>query len=326
VTDTTETKAEGKAETKAGSTPGSSQLLSGAEAGRLMRLATYASVCTAAVLIAVKLVAWWLTDSLAMLSSLVDSMLDIAAALVTLMAVRHALSPADSDHRFGHGKAEPLAALAQAGLITGSAFFLMIEAMHRFLHPAAIENTNLGVGVMLFSMVLTFALTRFQAYVVRKTQSVAISADSLHYVSDILMNAAVIVALLVTTHLDFPLADPLIGLGIAVWIVRSAWQIARVSYDMLMDRELPDEDREKIIAIARRHPEVLGVHDLRTRASGPNTFIQMHLEIPGGMTLYRAHAIADTVEAELQTAFPDAEVLIHQDPHAVTDKEIPSFR
>lgn len=296
--------------------------LTGPAAGRLMRLATYASVSTAAVLILVKLVAWWMTDSIAMLSSLVDSMLDIAAALVTLVAVRHALSPADSDHRFGHGKAEPLAALAQAGLITGSAFFLLIEAIHRFFQPATVENSELGIAVMVFSIILTFALTRFQAYVVRRTQSVAISADSLHYVSDILMNSAVIAALILVTYFDFPLADPLIGLAIAFWIVRSAWTIARKSYDMLMDRELPDEDREKIFEIVRGHPQALGVHDLRTRSSGPNTFIQMHLEIPGDFTLERAHAIADAVEMDVRAAFPDADVLIHQDPYVATAKEI----
>lgn len=300
------------------------QRLDERRAGRLMRLATYASVATATILIAVKLGAWWLTDSVSLLSSLMDSLLDVAASLVTLLAVRQALVPADREHRFGHGKAEPLAALLQAGLISGSALFIAIEGIHRLIQPEPVSYGSLGIAVMVFSILLTFALTRFQKYVVRRTGSSAIAADSLHYMSDLLMNAAVILALVLASQLGWLRADPLIALGVAGYILYSAVQIARGALDMLMDRELPAEQREKVIAVARAHDEVLGVHDLKTRASGPRTFIQLHLEMNGGMTLYRAHAVAEAVEAELQTQFPGAEVIIHQDPHVLAE-ETPQY-
>jgi len=303
----------------------SSQTAVAPSSARLMRWATYASVTTACTLVAVKLVGWWLSDSVSLLSSLVDSLLDGAASVVTLLAVRQALVPADTEHRFGHGKAEPLAALGQAGLIMGSAIFVTIEAINRFITPKPVEYGSIAIGVMVFSIVLTFALTRFQAFVVKRSGSIAISADSLHYTMDLLMNAAVIMALLLATQLGWIYADPIVGLAVAIFILRSAWKIGRGSYDMLMDRELPEEERERIIAVIKEHPEVLGIHDLRTRASGQNRFIQLHLELDGGMTLYRAHAIADTVEAELEALFPGTDVIIHQDPYVAPD-ETPTYR
>ena len=286
---------------------------------RLMRSATYASVATASVLIVVKLAAWVTTDSLSMLSTLVDSLLDVAASLVNLVAVRHALTPPDREHRFGHGKAEPLAALGQAAFIAGSAVFLLFEAIHRLYVPREVMHSDVGIGVMIFAIVVTFALTRYQAYVVRKTGSLAIQADSLHYLGDLLVNVSVIVALLLVSQLGWVHADPLIGLGIVAYIVFNAWRIAKGALDMLMDHELPDEERQRIREIARAHPDVRDLHDLRTRASGPTLFIQLHLELDGGMSLSRAHEISDTVEAEIAAAFPGAEVLIHQDPHGLEE-------
>lgn len=290
-----------------------------AEAARLMRLATYASVATAMVLIGVKLVAWLYTDSVSLLSTLIDSVLDALASIINLLAVRHALMPADREHRFGHGKAEPLAALGQATFISGSALFLVFEASHRLFTPAPIAHTGFGIGVMAFAIAATFVLTRFQAYVVRKTGSIAIKADSLHYFGDLLVNGSVIVALLLVSQLGWDWADPVFGLGIAAYILYCAWRIARGAYDMLMDRELPDEDRQRIKDIVQAHPAVIGLHDLRTRASGRDTFIQIHLELDGEMTLLRSHEIADEVEARLHEAFPGAEVIIHQDPHGIEE-------
>ena len=264
-----------------------------AEAARLMRLATYASVATAMVLIGVKLVAWLYTDSVSLLSTLIDSVLDALASIINLLAVRHALMPADREHRFGHGKAEPLAALGQATFISGSALFLVFEASHRLFTPAPIAHTGFGIGVMAFAIAATFVLTRFQAYVVRKTGSIAIKADSLHYFGDLLVNGSVIVALLLVSQLGWDWADPVFGLGIAAYILYCAWRIARGAYDMLMDRELPDEDRQRIKDIVQAHPAVIGLHDLRTRASGRDTFIQIHLELDGEMTLLRSHEITD---------------------------------
>ena len=287
---------------------------------RLLRLATYASVAVASCLILVKLAAWLYTDSVSLLSTLIDSLLDAAASLINLMAVRHALMPADREHRFGHGKAEPLAALSQTAFIAGSALFLVFEAGHRLLDPRPVLHSEVGIAVMVFAIVVTFALTRFQAHVVRKTGSVAIKADSLHYVGDMLVNGAVIVALLLASELGWVLADPLFGLAIAGYIVFNAWRIVRGSLDMLMDRELPEAERARIREIALANPRVLDLHDLRTRSSGRRTFIQVHIEMDGDLTLYSAHAVADEVEAALRAAYPGAEVIIHQDPHGIEEE------
>jgi ferrous-iron efflux pump FieF len=292
--------------------------------GRLMRLAAYASVTTAATLIVVKIGAWWLTDSVSLLSSLIDSLLDATASLIMLFAVRAATTPADEEHRFGHGKAEALASLAQAALITGSSIFLLFEALHRLAVPQPIAQGNIGIAVMVFSIVMTLALTRFQAYVVRQTGSLAIESDSIHYLSDLLMNSAVILALVLVAHFGWQLADPLFAIGIAAFILYSAGRIGWRAYHMLMDRELPAEDQERIREIVLGHGDVRGLHDLRTRRAGPQVFIQLHVEMDGGMSLYRAHAVADAVEADLQTAFPNAEVIIHQDP-SLLEEERPGF-
>jgi ferrous-iron efflux pump FieF len=290
-----------------------------ADAARLMRTATYASVAVAVILIAAKIVAWILTDSVSLLSTLIDSLLDLAASLVNLVAVRHALTPPDREHRFGHGKAEPLAALGQSTFIAGSAIFLVIEAIRRLYNPQDLAHGDVAIGVMIFAIVLTFALTRFQAHVVRKTDSMAIKADSLHYFSDLLVNAAVILAFVLVNQFGWLYADPLIGLAIAGYILKAAWSIAKGAYDMLMDRELPDEDRARIKRIVLDHGEVIAVHDLRTRASGPLTFIQIHVEMDGNMNLYQAHEVADSVEAQLREVYPGAEVIIHQDPHGIEE-------
>lgn len=296
---------------------------SSAEAARLMRLATYASVAVAGFLILVKLAAWLYTDSISLLSTLIDSLLDAVASLINLFAVRHALVPADREHRFGHGKAEPLAALGQTAFIAGSALFLVFAAGNRLFDPRPVLHGEIGIAVMVVAILVTFALTRFQASVVRQTGSVAIKADSLHYVGDILVNGAVIVALLLASEFGWTIADPLFGLAIAGYIAFNAWRIARGSFDMLMDRELPEAERARIREIALANPDVRDLHDLRTRSSGRRTFIQVHIEMDGDLTLYRAHAVADQVEAALREAFPGAEVMIHQDPHGLDEGHAP---
>ena len=301
-----------------------SQSLEPAVAARLMRRATYASVAVAGTLFVVKLAAWRFTDSVSLLSTLIDSLLDAAASTINLLAVRHALRPADREHRFGHGKAEPLAALGQTAFIAGSAIFLVIEAGRRLFAPRPVLYVEVGIGVMILAIVVTFALTRFQAHVVRKTGSVAIKADSLHYVGDILVNAAVIVALLLASQFGWFIADPLFGIAIAGYILIVAWRIARGAFDMLMDRELPEPERARIGRIVLEHPSVIDMHDLRTRASGRKTFIQVHIELDGDLSLYRAHDVADEVEASLHAAYPGAGVIIHQDPHGI-DEERASF-
>lgn len=285
----------------------------------LMKRATYASVAVGSVLIAAKLIAWLLTGSVSVLSSLLDSLLDIAASLINLFAVQTAVTPADREHRFGHGKAEPLAGLAQAAFIAGSAMFLSVEALHRIFNPEPVENSQIGIFVMVLSIVLAIALVRYQSRVVAQTGSLAIGADELHYRSDIILNGSVILSLVLSDVLGWHLVDPIFGVAIACWIVYSAWQVASGSLMQLMDREIPDDDRARIRAIAQSHPEVRAVHELRTRAAGPTSFIQLHLEMDGGMPLMRAHEVSDDVESRILDAFPNAEVMIHQDPAGIPE-------
>ena len=294
-------------------------LIHGPPADRLRRLATYASVAVAALLISVKFAAWLETGSVALLSSLVDSLLDATASMVNLIAVRHAMSPADREHRFGHGKAEPLAVLGQSAFITGSAMLLFAEAVRRLIWPLPVDNPPAGIVVMIFSIVVTIGLVLYQRHVVRHTGSIAISADELHYRSDVVLNLGVIAALVLSSALDFPILDPLFGAAIGVWIVYSAVRLARLSLFQLMDHELPDDEREKIREIAQSHPDVVAAHDLRTRVAGPTSFIQIHVEMNGSMSLLRAHEISDEVEAKLRAAYPNAEVIIHQDPEGIEE-------
>lgn len=286
---------------------------------RLMRRATYAAVTTALVLIGIKLLAWAVTGSLALLSTLVDSVLDAAASIINLFAVRVALEPPDHDHRFGHGKAEPLAGLAQALFIGGSALFLVVEAVQRFAEPVPVERSAAGIVVMGLSIALTLALVAFQRHVVRQTRSVAIKADSTHYAGDILVNASVIVALVLSAQLGVLWADPAFAIAIAGYLLYNTWGILRDSLNLLMDREFDESDRLRILQIAREHPKVLDAHDLRTRSSGPQRFIQLHVEMDRDLPLWHAHAVGDDVEARIRKAFPDADILIHQDPSGLTE-------
>ncbi len=289
-------------------------------AARLMRWATYASVSVASILISAKFAAWVATDAVSLLSTLIDSLLDAVASLLNLIAVRHALEPADKDHRFGHGKAEALSGLAQAAFICGSAVFLLIEAGERLLHPRGIENTGVGYAVMVFAIVMTVALVLFQRHVVKQTGSVAIAADSTHYQMDVLVNISVIVSLALVSTLGWTWADPVFALAIAAYIVWGAWRIGMIAYNMLMDRELDDAERRTIEDIALAHPKVAGLHDLRTRRSGHQVFIQLHLEMDGEISLLDAHVISDAVEASIKEAFPSAEVLIHEDPEGIDEE------
>lgn len=288
-------------------------------AGRLMKLATYAAVGVAGSLVGVKLIAWLMTDSVSLLSTLIDSLLDVGASMVNLFAVRHALQPADEEHRFGHGKAESLAGLAQAAFISGSAVFLLLQASERLYNPTPIQNSLVGYSVMGVAIVATGALVMFQKYVARRTGSVAISADSAHYTMDVLVNASVIVALFLATELGWTLADPLFAIAISFYILHGAYEVGIEAYHVLMDRELPDEDRAKITALAESHPQVLATHDLRTRQSGPDVFIQIHLEMPRKFSLLEAHDVADEVMHKIKAAYPRAEVLTHQDPQGIEE-------
>lgn len=284
-----------------------------------LRRATYASVLTALVLIAAKLAAWLWTGSISMLASLVDSLMDSIASAINLVAVRYSLVPPDAEHRFGHGKAEPLAGLAQAGFVSGSAVFLLFHAIDRLRYPRPLRDIGVGIVVMVFSIFLTAALLTLQRRVIKQTQSTAIRADALHYATDLLTNLAVVAGLLLASF-GWGWADPVFAIMIAVYIFYSAIRIGLEGFQQLMDRELPEDTQEKILSVAREHPEVLGVHDLRTRRSGRLRFVQLHLELDDHLPLTRAHAVADEVEARILTLLPNAEVIIHQDPATSTDE------
>lgn len=287
---------------------------------RLMRLATYASVSVASILIFIKMGAWLATESVSLLSSLVDSMLDVGASIVNLIAVRHALQPADHDHRFGHGKAEALAGLAQAAFIAGSGAFLLLESVGRFIQPQEVSNSETGITVMIIAIIMTLLLVGFQTYVVKKTGSVAISADSLHYRADILVNLAVIVSLVLAANLQWHVADPVFAILIVAYMSIGAFKIAEQSLDVLMDKEFPEAERWRIKEIAESHDKVINVHDMRTRSSGATSFIQFHAEMPKHISLAEAHDIADEVMYMVEEAFPNTEVLIHQDPEGVDER------
>ncbi len=282
--------------------------------GKLMTRATYASVFTGLFLTIIKLVAYIFTGSVALLTSLIDSIIDVVTSLVNMFAVRQSLIPADAEHRFGHGKVESLAGLVQAAFICGSVLFILFEAVNKLVNPVKVEHGVMGIIVMLISIIVTIVLVIYQRHVIRNTASVAISADSLHYASDLWFNTSVIIAIVLSYYLDWILADPVIALGIAVYIIYNAWHIAISCLDQLMDRELPDADREKIRQIALSNSNVMDVHGLRTRKSGLDIFIQLHLEMDRKLDLESAHKIATDVEGKICTAYPNADVIIHQDP------------
>jgi ferrous-iron efflux pump FieF len=285
----------------------------------LLKLASVASVATAGILIIAKTIAWYITGSVSLLASLVDSVMDSAASLINLFAIRYSLQPADEEHPFGHGKAEPLAGLAQSAFIAGSAVFLVLHAIDRLRYAHAIVQVTVGQNVMWLAIVMTLALLAIQRHVIRRTGSTAIRADSLHYVTDLLTNASVLVALYLAT-LGWAWADSVFAIAIAVFIFYSAFKIGFEAFQHLMDRELPEDVLEKINAIAMAHPEVTGTHHTRTRQSGQTRFVQMHLELNEQMSLKRAHAIADGIEREIMDFLPGAEVIIHQDPVDDSDR------
>lgn len=283
-----------------------------------VKVATYLAVGVAIVLIIIKLFAWIATDAISLQATLFDSVLDAAASIVNLVAVREALRPADHEHRFGHGKIEALAALAQSTFIAGSAVFLMIEALRRFYITEVIKQTRIGIIVMILSIGITVGLVLFQRYVIHKTHSTAIKADATHYKADVLVNSGVIIALMGAEWFRWYVLDTVIGLMIAGYILYTAWGIAQEAFHILIDRELPDAQREHICTIVLSHPQVKGIHDLRTRRAGQHSFIQLHLELDGNISLSAAHAISDEVATSIMQAYPQAEVIIHQDPYQLT--------
>jgi ferrous-iron efflux pump FieF len=289
---------------------------------RLNHLAAIASVGVAATLICAKLAIWVITGSVAVLGSLIDSGLDAIASIVTFISIGQAQQPPDRAHRYGHGKAEAIGAFVQAGFVLGSALFLASEALRRLINPQPVEQGGLGIAVLALAILLTAALLACQHFVVRRTGSIAIQADSMHYRSDLLMNLAVIAALGLTDATGWPIIDPLFGLGVVLVLLYSAFRVARDALDMLMDRELPAEQRAYIRRLALAHPGARNVHDLRTRRAGSDVFIELHLELDGELSLEHAHDITHEVEARIRAAFPAADIIVHQEPAGLADERL----
>ena len=292
-----------------------------AERSRLATRAALASVGVALLLIGLKAWAAFTTSSMAMLGSLADTGLDLIASLVTLAGVRIAALPADSDHRFGHGKAEALVALVQIVLITISAGWIADRSIERLLTGAETASAGLGIGVSMVAMAATLALIAYQRHVVAATGSVAIATDRVHYQSDLLLNGAVIAALALDQFAGLVGADGVFGVLIAGWLMFGAWRSSSHAINQLMDREWPEAQRAAFLAAALEHPELEGLHDLRTRTSGSHHFVQFHVWVPGEWTVREAHDRLDAVEEALQARFPGTEILIHLDPHGHTDRE-----
>lgn len=289
---------------------------------RLLKLATTVSVSVASTLAVLKLAAWLVTGSAAILSSLLDSLVDVAASGILLISVRHALRPPDRSHRYGHGKAEPLGAIAQAAFVGGSALLLIFESAGRFITPEPVTEVPIGIAVMSISLVATVLLVVFQRSVARRTESTAIEADRLNYVGDTATSVVVLAVLVIGQRPGWLWLDPAAAIGVALWLLVSAARIARRAVDHLMDRELPQEDRVRIAAIVNADPEVAGLHDLRTRSAGGTRFIELHVEMEGSLTLWQAHTVCDRLEAALSAAFPDAEVILHQEPAGLDDERL----
>lgn len=278
---------------------------------RLVHLATYVAVAVAIILVLIKLYAWLRTGSASILASLLDSTVDILASLIILYAVMISQAPADKEHRFGYGKAEPLASLAQSAFIAGSALYLILYAIENLWMHSSLQQVNIGLWVMGLSLVLTTLLVIFQYYAIQKTKSTAIQSDALHYVSDILTTGLVILGLLFS---QLQWLDPILAIMIALWIMRSAYSIGRDSVNQLMDGEIDDDMRAQIIQIILATPKVQGFNDLRTYRAGPNCFVQFDLELDDQLTLFESHAISENVVNNLKATFANLDVMVHQEP------------
>ncbi|MBX9858639.1 MAG: cation diffusion facilitator family transporter [Sphingomonas sp.] len=287
--------------------------------GAITQRAAIASVATATLLLIVKGFAAFHTGSVAMLASLADSGLDLVASLMTLFGVRLAAQPADHDHRFGHGKAEALVALVQVALIAASAFAICWRAIAQLAGAQPIEDIGFGIAASVVAMVATAMLITYQRHVIARTGSVAIKTDHMHYQSDLAINAAVVVALVLEQQLALKGADALFGIGIAVWLLWGAWRGSTEAINQLMDKEWPEPKRRRFVEIASRHPELKGLHDLRTRTSGATDFVQFHMWMDPNMTVAEAHDVVEDIERRLAAEFPGTEILIHIDPEGQVD-------
>ena len=290
------------------------------EAGKLNRSAAYASITVALLLVGLKGWAVLSTQSTAMLGSLADTVLDLVASLATLAGVWVAAQPADDNHRFGHGKAEALAALFQVVLISFSAITLGLRAIAQWFAGARPAEAEGGIAVSAVAIAATLVLLMWQRRVIAQTGSIAIATDHLHYKSDLVLNLAVIAALALDQFAGVPGADAVFGLAIAAWLGWSAWLASQTAVEQLMDHEWPDERKARFLEVVARHPELKGLHDLRTRSSGNHDFVQFHMSVNPDMTVREVHDVMDEIETKLQREFPGVEILIHPDPEGLVNE------
>ncbi len=276
------------------------------------------AVGTVTVLILLKGYAYWQSGSAAVLATLTDSMTDAGISLTMLMAIRLSIKPADENHRYGHGKVEGLAALFQAAMMTGAGTFLLFEGLHRFVEPRDVEHHLLGISVAVISIILTMILIGVQNYALKRAPSLAVESDRAHFTTDVFLNASVMLALIAHMKGWASWVDPAAALAIAGYFGWTAFTIGKKAADMLMDRELPDAVRQRIIKTAQNHPEILGIHDLRTRRSGMSLHISFDVEIDPEFTLRQAHDVIRGLEQKILEDYPYAEILIHMDPHGDT--------
>lgn len=281
-----------------------------------VKLAAISSSSVALLLVVIKFYAWLISDSSAMLASTTDSILDLFASVMNIVILRFALAPADKEHKFGHGKAESLAGLVQAAFVLGSALLLIFNGVERVINPQVIVHSEVAIWVTIIAVLLTLALVILQRFVIKKTGSVVINADALHYQSDLLLNLGVLAAIILSQGLWLQ-ADGVFTIAVALYLLFGAGQIIYQSVYQLMDHELNDDEVAKITNIILAHEHTLGLHELRTRQSGAQRFIQFHLELDDSLSLLQAHSIGDEIEHEICQALAPCEVFIHHDPSSV---------
>lgn len=282
------------------------------ESEKLSKQATLASVLVALILIVTKTWAYLVTGSVSLLGSLLDSILDGVTSLMNFFALRYALEPADDDHKFGHGKLESIAALAQSAFMIGSAVVLVLNSFDVMFDERQVVESATGIAVSILAIVLTLMLVAFQKYVTKRSRSLIVEADSLHYQGDLLMNIAVILALV---FVDFGIVwmDAAMAIGIGIFLCISAWSVGSKAFEDLMDQHLPDVEA-RILELVKTAPGSAGCHDVRCRQSGPNLFIQFHLEMDENLPLWSAHEIGDRIEGQIKSVYPNADVIVHLDP------------
>lgn len=290
---------------------------------KLMKLSTYITVSGVSLIIIVKIFGWFATDSVTILASLIDSLLDICVSIMNLSALHYALRPADHEHRFGHGKAEDIAVFSQAVFFILSGIFLIFTATKRFFNPSelVLGSGPLSIEILIFSMVITLLIVMFQYYVMKRAKSHVIEADSLHYLTDFLSNFSAIIGIGIATYYKIPAFDNITAIAIAIYIIFNASKLFKRAFNNLMDHEMADDEKQMIIDIIKSHVKVNGFHDLKTRYAGIKPFIQVHLELKANMTIKEAHIIAHEIEHAILLKIPNAEIIIHQDPEGV-DEEV----